>query len=187
MGSISATSQTTAKQSRMRAWWKESTVYQIYPASFKDSSGDGIGDLKGIISKLDYIQGLGVDIVWLNPIFSSPQVDMGYDISDYYDIHPPYGTMEDVNMLAEGLHKRGMKLLMDLVVNHTSDQHPWFQEAISSVSNPRRDWYIWKKPIVGEDGKPQPPNNWSSYFGGIKPFVVRILRCRSNADCECLI
>ncbi|KAE8547955.1 hypothetical protein EYB25_009748 [Talaromyces marneffei] len=150
----------------MRAWWKESTVYQIYPASFKDSSGDGIGDLKGIISKLDYIQGLGVDIVWLNPIFSSPQVDMGYDISDYYDIHPPYGTMEDVNMLAEGLHKRGMKLLMDLVVNHTSDQHPWFQEAISSVSNPRRDWYIWKKPIVGEDGKPQPPNNWSSYFGG---------------------
>ncbi|KAF4975505.1 hypothetical protein F66182_17556, partial [Fusarium sp. NRRL 66182] len=141
MGSINPLRESHAptRQSSMSAWWKESTVYQIYPASFKDSDGDGVGDLRGIISKLDYIQALGVDIVWLNPIFSSPQVDMGYDISDYYDIHPPYGTMEDVDVLAESLQERGMKLVMDLVVNHTSDQHPWFQEAISSISNPRRD------------------------------------------------
>uniref|UniRef100_A0A093VHE3 Alpha-glucosidase n=1 Tax=Talaromyces marneffei PM1 TaxID=1077442 RepID=A0A093VHE3_TALMA len=163
----------------MRAWWKESTVYQIYPASFKDSSGDGIGDLKGIISKLDYIQGLGVDIVWLNPIFSSPQVDMGYDISDYYDIHPPYGTMEDVNMLAEGLHKRGMKLLMDLVVNHTSDQHPWFQEAISSVSNPRRDCAWEYDERSGEYylhlfAKEQPDLNWENVE--VRKAVHRIIR-----------
>ena len=105
-----------------KAWWKENTVYQIYPASFKDSNGDGIGDLQGVISKLDYIQGLGVDIVWLSPIFKSPQVDMGYDISDYYSIHPPYGTVDDVDQLCTALHGRGMKLVMDLVANHTSDE-----------------------------------------------------------------
>jgi glycosidase len=105
-----------------RAWWKESSVYQIYTPSFKDSNGDGIGDLRGVIEKLDYIQNLGVDIVWLNPVFKSPQVDMGYDISDYVDIHPPYGTAADVDELTEALHQRGMRLVMDLVVNHTSDQ-----------------------------------------------------------------
>jgi hypothetical protein len=105
-----------------RAWWKESSVYQIYTPSFKDSNGDGIGDLRGVIDKLDYIQNLGVDIVWLNPVFKTPQVDMGYDISDYVDIHPPYGTAADVDELTEALHQRGMKLVMDLVVNHTSDQ-----------------------------------------------------------------
>lgn len=105
-----------------RAWWKESSVYQIYTPSFKDSNGDGIGDLRGVIDKLDYIQNLGVDIIWLNPVFKSPQVDMGYDISDYVDIHPPYGTAADVDELTEALHQRGMKLVMDLVVNHTSDQ-----------------------------------------------------------------
>ena len=105
-----------------RAWWKESSVYQIYPASYKDSNGDGIGDIPGIISKLDYIKALGVDIVWLCPVYKSPQVDMGYDISDYKAIHKPYGTVEDVDKLIEGCHKRGMKFLMDLVVNHTSDQ-----------------------------------------------------------------
>jgi 1,4-alpha-glucan branching enzyme len=105
-----------------RAWWKESSVYQIYPASFKDSNGDGIGDIPGIISKLDYLKELGVDIVWLSPILQSPQVDMGYDISDYYAIHPPYGTLDDVDELIKGLHARGMKYVMDFVVNHTSDQ-----------------------------------------------------------------
>lgn len=104
------------------AWWKESTVYQIYPSSFKDSNGDGIGDIPGIISELDYLQKLGVDLVWLSPILQSPQVDMGYDVSDYYAIHPPYGTMEDVDNLIKGLNARGMKYIMDLVVNHTSDQ-----------------------------------------------------------------
>jgi glycosidase len=105
-----------------RAWWKESSVYQIYPASFKDSNGDGIGDIPGIISNLDYLKALGVDVVWLSPILQSPQVDMGYDVSDYYAIHPPYGTLKDVDRLIQGLHARGMKYVMDLVVNHTSDQ-----------------------------------------------------------------
>jgi glycosidase len=105
-----------------RAWWKEASVYQIYPSSFNDSNGDGIGDIPGIISKLDYIRKLGVDVVWLCPVFQSPQVDMGYDVADYYQIHPPYGTLEDIDCLISSLHKRNMKLVMDLVVNHTSDQ-----------------------------------------------------------------
>ncbi|CAG7969569.1 unnamed protein product [Penicillium salamii] len=149
-----------------RAWWKESSVYQIYPASFKDSNGDGIGDIPGIISKLDYLKALGVDIVWLSPILQSPQVDMGYDVSDYYAIHPPYGTLRDVEMLIEGLHARGMKYLMDLVVNHTSDQHEWFKQSRSSKTNEFRDWYVWKKPRYTVEGLRQPPNNWGSYFSG---------------------
>ncbi|KAL2814022.1 glycoside hydrolase superfamily [Aspergillus granulosus] len=149
-----------------RAWWKESSVYQIYPASFKDSNGDGIGDIPGIVSKLDYLKALGVDIVWLSPILQSPQVDMGYDISDYYAIHPPYGTMEDVDKLIQGLHARGMKYVMDLVVNHTSDQHEWFKQSRSSKTNEFRDWYIWRKPRYTADGVRQPPNNWGSYFSG---------------------
>lgn len=177
-----------------RAWWKESSVYQIYTPSFKDSNGDGIGDLRGVIDKLDYIQNLGVDIVLLNPVFKSPQVDMGYDISDYLDIHPPYGTAADVDELTEALHQRGMKLVMDLVVNHTSDQvsamphfrcfyileklmsasyyvqHPWFQDSRSSPTSEYRDWYIWKKPKFDKDGQRQPPNNWVSYFGGVPEF-----------------
>ncbi|KAK9370399.1 glycoside hydrolase superfamily [Lipomyces kononenkoae] len=149
-----------------RAWWKESNVYQIYPASFKDSNGDGIGDIPGIISELDYIAGLGVDIVWLCPCFKSPQVDMGYDISDYKDIYEKYGTLSDIDDLISGLHKRGLKFVMDLVVNHSSDQHPWFQSSISSKDSPYRDWYMWKKPRYAADGSRQPPNNWSSAFGG---------------------
>ncbi|KAJ5119858.1 CAZyme family GH13 [Penicillium atrosanguineum] len=149
-----------------RSWWKECSVYQIYTPSFKDSNGDGIGDLRGVMSKLDYIQSLGVDMIWLNPVFKSPQVDMGYDISDYFDIHPPYGTATDVDELTEAVHRRGMKLVMDLVVNHTSDQHPWFQASRSSLASEHRDWYIWKKPTFDEHGKSQPPNNWASYFGG---------------------
>ncbi|KAK9345932.1 glycoside hydrolase superfamily [Lipomyces starkeyi] len=149
-----------------QAWWKESNVYQIYPASFKDSNGDGIGDIPGIVSELDYIADLGVDIVWLCPCYKSPQVDMGYDISDYKDIYEKYGTLSDIDNLISDLHKRGLKFVMDLVVNHTSDQHPWFQSAISSKGSEYRDWYIWKKPKFAADGTRQPPNNWSSHFGG---------------------
>lgn len=149
-----------------RAWWKESTVYQIYPSSFKDTNGDGVGDIPGVIEKLDYIKALGVDIVWICPIYKSPQVDMGYDIADYRAIDERYGTMDDVDRLIDGLHQRGLKFLMDLVVNHTSDQHTWFRQSRSSKSNPYRDWYIWRKPRFDEHGNRLPPNNWSAYFGG---------------------
>ncbi|KAH8690571.1 oligo-1,6-glucosidase [Talaromyces proteolyticus] len=149
-----------------RAWWKESSVYQIWPASFKDSNNDGVGDIPGIVSKLDYIKKLGVDIVWLSPSYKSPQVDMGYDISDYYSMHPPYGTVEDVERLIEGCHQRGMKLLMDLVVNHTSDQHEWFQKSRSSKDNEYRKWYIWKPAKYDDKGNRLPPNNWISHFQG---------------------
>ncbi|KAK9455953.1 glycoside hydrolase superfamily [Dipodascopsis uninucleata] len=149
-----------------KAWWKESTVYQIYPASYMDSNGDGVGDIKGIISKLDYIKDIGVDIVWLCPCYKSPQVDMGYDISDYKDIYEKYGTLEDIDELIKQLHRRGLKFLMDLVVNHTSDQHEWFRSALTSKTSPYRDFYIWKKPKYDADGNRLPPNNWLSYFGG---------------------
>jgi glycosidase len=149
-----------------RAWWKEASVYQIYPASFKDSNSDGIGDLPGIISELSYIHKLGVDCVWLSPILKSPQVDMGYDISDYETIDARYGSIEDVDRLIEGLHGRGMKLLMDLVVNHTSDQHEWFRKSRASRDSEYRDWYFWRKPVYDAEGNRHPPNNWSSYFQG---------------------
>ncbi|MCE7071963.1 DUF3459 domain-containing protein [Dyadobacter sp. CY327] len=143
-------------------WWQNGVIYQIYPRSFQDSNGDGVGDLQGIISRLDYLQWLGVDCVWLSPIFSSPMADFGYDISDYQGIHPLFGTMEDFDKLLGEVHNRGMKLLLDLVPNHTSDQHPWFLESRSSKDNPKRDWYIW------HDGKADGglPNNWLSVFGG---------------------
>ncbi|MHB1403966.1 MAG: glycoside hydrolase family 13 protein [Desulfitobacteriaceae bacterium] len=144
-----------------KKWWKESVVYQIYPRSFKDSNGDGTGDLKGIISKLDYLQYLGVNVLWLCPIYCSPNVDNGYDISDYRGIMDEMGTMADWEELRDGLHSRGMKLVMDLVVNHTSDQHLWFLESRSGKDNPYRNYYIWRP---GKDGKE--PNNWSSEFGG---------------------
>ncbi|KAL8953074.1 MAG: hypothetical protein Q9222_001067 [Ikaeria aurantiellina] len=147
------------------SWWKEAVVYQVYPSSFKDTNGDGWGDIPGIISKLDYIKDLGVDIVWVSPMYKSPQADMGYDISDYKTIDPIYGTNEDVDRLVSDLKARNMKLMMDLVVNHTSDQHAWFLESRSSKSNPKRSWYIWKDPKRGQDGKPQPPNNWSQILG----------------------
>jgi oligo-1,6-glucosidase len=151
---------------RKQAWWKESIVYQIYPASFLDSNGDGWGDIPGVISKLDYLSELGADIIWLSPIYKSPFVDMGYDISDYEDIDPKYGKLEDVDRLISELKKRNMKLMMDLVVNHTSDQHPWFKESRSSKTNPKRDWYIWKKPKYAENGTRLPPNNWAMILGG---------------------
>ncbi|NDD96710.1 MAG: glucohydrolase, partial [Actinobacteria bacterium] len=125
-------------------WWKSAVVYQIYPRSFADSNGDGIGDLRGIISKLDYLQTLGVDVLWLSPVYESPQDDNGYDISDYEDIDPVFGTMADIDRLITEVHARGMKLVMDLVVNHTSDEHPWFLESRSSRHNPKRDWYWWR-------------------------------------------
>ncbi|MEW6229667.1 MAG: alpha-glucosidase, partial [Bacillota bacterium] len=144
-----------------RKGWKESVVYQIYPRSFYDSNGDGIGDLHGIIQKLDYLQELGVDIVWLSPVYKSPNDDNGYDISDYRDIMDEFGTMKDMEELISETHARGMKLIMDLVVNHTSDEHPWFVEARSSKDTHYRDYYIWRK--GSGDG---PPNNWGSHFGG---------------------
>ena len=145
----------------VKNWWKESVVYEIYPRSFKDSNGDGIGDIQGIIEKLDYLKDLGVNVLWIGPIFQSPMDDNGYDISDYQDIHPDYGTVEDYDRLLEEAHKRDIKILVDLVVNHTSDEHKWFDESRKSVDNPYREYYIWKP---GKDGKE--PNNWGSVFGG---------------------
>jgi len=142
-------------------WWQTTTIYQIYPRSFMDSNGDGIGDLRGIIAQLDYIKDLGFETVWLSPIFSSPQQDWGYDISDFYAIAPEYGDLADAEALISEVHRRGMRILFDLVLNHTSIRHPWFQESRSSRDNPKRDWYIWK------DGRGQrPPNNWKAIPGG---------------------
>jgi oligo-1,6-glucosidase len=156
----------TISEADIRGWWKEGTVYQIYPASFKDSNGDGVGDIPGIISKLDYLKDLGVDILWLSPHYKSPQVDMGYDISDYKDVHAPYGTLQDVKDLIAGCHKRNMKLIFDLVVNHTSNEHPWFQESRKSKDSPKRDWYIWRPARYDEQGNRLPPCNWCSFFNG---------------------
>jgi oligo-1,6-glucosidase len=144
-----------------KKWWKESVVYQIYPRSFMDSNGDGIGDIQGIISKLDYLKNLGVNVIWLSPVFKSPNDDNGYDISDYQDIMDEFGTIQDWEVLIEEMHKREMKLMMDLVVNHTSDEHKWFIESRKSKDNPYRDYYIWRP---GKDGKE--PNNWVSFFSG---------------------
>ncbi|WP_163182585.1 alpha,alpha-phosphotrehalase [Neobacillus sedimentimangrovi] len=142
-------------------WWKNAVVYQIYPKSFKDTTGNGTGDLRGIIEKLDYLKKLGVDVLWLTPIYKSPQRDNGYDISDYYSIHEDYGTMEDFDALLDAAHQRGLKIMMDIVVNHTSTEHEWFKQSRSSKDNPYRDFYIWRD---GKNG--QPPTNWQSKFGG---------------------
>jgi len=144
-----------------RKWWKESVVYQIYPRSFKDSNGDGVGDLKGITSQLDYIKGLGVDVIWLSPHFDSPNADNGYDIRDYRKVMAEFGTMADFDELLRGVKRRGMKLILDLVVNHTSDEHAWFVESRKSKDNPYRGYYIWHP---GRDGRE--PNNWVSFFSG---------------------
>ena len=144
-----------------KAWWKEAVIYQIYPRSFMDSNGDGIGDLKGITSRLDYLKYLGIDVIWLSPIYKSPNDDNGYDISDYQDIMDEFGTMEDFDEMLAEAHKRGIKIVMDLVVNHTSDEHKWFIESRKSKDNPYRDYYIWRE---GKDGKE--PNNWGACFGG---------------------
>jgi alpha-glucosidase len=142
-------------------WWKHAVIYEIYPRSFQDSNGDGVGDLKGIIQRLDYLHSLGVDTIWLSPMFPSPQVDFGYDISNYEAIDPQYGTMADFAELIRQTRQRGMRVILDAVMNHTSDQHPWFLESKSSKDSPKRDWYIWRD---GRNGGP--PNNWTSGFGG---------------------
>ena len=149
-------------------WWKSAVVYQIYPRSFNDANGDGFGDLQGIRSRLGYLKELGVDVLWLSPIYRSPQADNGYDISNYQDIDPAFGTMDDFNELIADVHALGMKLVMDLVVNHTSDEHPWFIESRSSIDNPKRDWYYWRDPRPGfEGGTPgAEPTNWGSFFSG---------------------
>lgn len=165
-------------------WWKDGVVYvrsfiqdsasfsfadsnnwqQVYPSSFKDTNDDGLGDLPGITSKLDYIRDLGIDILWVCPMYDSPQVDMGYDISNYEDIYPPFGTLKDMEKLIEGAHARGIRVLLDLVINHTSDQHAWFKESRVSKDNPKRDWYIWRPARYDESGKRMAPNNWRSNF-----------------------
>ena len=150
---------------RTREWWKSAVVYQIYPASFCDSNGDGIGDLPGITSKLDYIASLGATVIWVCPMFDSPQVDMGYDISNYEDVYAPYGTLQDMEHLIQEAHKRNLRVMLDLVINHTSDQHAWFKESISSKENPKRDWYVWKPAKYTASGERKPPNNWRSCFG----------------------
>ena len=151
-------------------WWRRAVVYQIYPRSFQDTSGDGVGDIPGIIRRLDHLDALGVDVVWLSPVYRSPQDDNGYDISDYEDIDPLFGSLDDLDELIAGLHSRGMRLMMDLVVNHTSDEHDWFRASRSSKDDPKRDWYIWRpaRQVPGlEPGQPgTEPTNWGSFFSG---------------------
>ncbi len=144
------------------AWWQKGVIYQVYPRSFQDSNGDGVGDLNGIAQRLDHLARLGVDAVWISPIFPSPMADFGYDVSDYCAIHPLFGSLADFDALLKAAHDRGLKLILDFVPNHTSDRHPWFQESRSSKTNRRRDWYVWRDPKP--DGSP--PNNWESEFGG---------------------
>jgi alpha-glucosidase len=143
-------------------WWQRGIVYQIYPRSFQDSDGDGVGDLRGITSRLDYVQWLGVDAIWLSPIFPSPMADFGYDVADYTDVDPLFGTLADFDTLVAEAHSRNMKVMLDFVPNHSSDEHPWFVESRSSRDNPKRDWYIWRDAAPGGG----PPNNWLSFFGG---------------------
>src|SRR5208282_5322600 len=143
-------------------WWQTGVIYQIYPRSFQDTNGDGVGDLKGIEQRLDYLADLGVDAIWISPIYPSPMADFGYDVADYRDVDPLFGTLADCDDLLAMAHAKGLRVLLDLVPNHTSVQHPWFIESRASRDNPKRDWYIWRDP--GQDRGP--PNNWISDFGG---------------------
>ena len=158
---------TAQAQKPASSWYDHAVVYEIYPRSFQDTNGDGIGDLKGVTQRLDYLQKLGVDAIWLTPFFPSPNIDFGYDISNYTDVAPEYGTMADWDELVREAKKRNIRVLVDFVVNHTSDQHPWFKESRSSLTNPKRDWYIWKdgKPAAGQ-AQAEPPTHWRSIFGG---------------------
>jgi glycosidase len=166
-----------------REWWREIIIYEIYVQSFQDSNNDGIGDLRGIIQRLDYLKDLGADMLWLTPIYESPLEDQGYDIANYKGINPMYGTMKDWEDLAAEIHRRGMKIMMDMVFNHTSSQvsrpraetpllllmvgqHAWFLESKKSRDNPKRDWYFWRRGKTGKNGERLPPNNWESLFGG---------------------
>ena len=154
-------------------WYKDRVVYQVYPKSFKDTDGDGIGDLRGVIEKIDYIKELGVNTIWLNPIFVSPQVDNGYDIANYYAIDERLGSIEDFDELVMAAHERGIKVILDFVMNHTSDQHPWFKDACENKDSIYRNYYLWAK---GKNGKL--PNNWASFFGGSvwakDPIVITV-------------
>src|SRR5215470_12527154 len=143
-------------------WWKSAIIYEIYPRSFQDSNGDGLGDLAGITARLDYLVELGIDAIWIGPIFTSPMADFGYDIADYTSVDPLFGTLADFDTLIEAAHARNLKVILDLVPNHTSNRHPWFEESRATRDNPKRDWYIWRDPA--SDGGP--PNNWLSEFGG---------------------
>src|SRR3954451_1368542 len=148
-------------------WWKSAVVYQIYPRSFMDSNGDGVGDLPGITSRLDYLQRLRIDVLWLSPIYASPMDDNGYDISDYQDVDPLFGSLADLDELIAGCHDRGIRVMMDLVVNHTSDEHPWFVES-QAPGSPKRDWYWWRPPREGFEGGAEgaEPTNWEAAFSG---------------------
>ncbi|HWW75945.1 MAG TPA: alpha-amylase family glycosyl hydrolase, partial [Pyrinomonadaceae bacterium] len=156
-----AAAQTSRAAKRAPAWWKRAVFYEIYPRSFQDSDGDGVGDLNGITSRLEYLARLGVDAVWITPFYPSPQVDFGYDVSDYESVDPQFGTLADFDRLVKEAHRRKIKVVIDFVLNHTSDQHPFFKESRASKTNPKRDWYIWRDPRP--DGSR--PNNWSSSFG----------------------
>lgn len=147
-------------------WWKEAVVYQIYPSTFADGNGDGIGDLKGVLNNIDHIASMGVDAVWFSPVYPSPNFDQGYDVADYRDIHPDYGTLEEMDQIISELGKRGIKVMQDLVVNHTSYEHAWFKESSSSRDNPKADWYIWRDPKYDAEGNRKEPNNWVSFFCG---------------------
>jgi alpha-glucosidase len=147
------------------SWWRHAVLYEIYPRSFQDSNGDGIGDINGITSRLDYLKDLGIDAIWITPMYPSPGVDYGYDISDYTAIDPEYGTMADFDHMVAEAKARGIRVIMDYVINHTSDQNAWFKESRSSRDNPKRDWYVWRDGKIGADGKLEPPNNWQSWFG----------------------
>ena len=191
--SIAQPEHTGSAPHKTPAWWKEATVYQIYPASFCDSNGDGIGDLRGIISKIPYLKSLGIDVVWLCPIYKSPQRDMGYDISDYRAIHPPYGTLEDWRELKRKLKDAGIRIIMDLVVNHTSDENEWFRQSRSSREDPKRSWYYWQPAKYDSLGRRQPPNNWRSFFGaesawewdeGSGEYYLRLFT-RTQPDLNC--
>src|SRR5260370_7808782 len=146
-----------------RSWWQTEVIYQIYPRSFLDSNGDGVGDLPGITSKLDYLRWLGVDAIWLSPIYPSPMADFAYDITNYTDVHPLFGTLEDLDTLLHQAHQRDLKLILDFVPNHTSDAHPWFPQVRKSRTTEKRDWSIWHDPAKGGG----PPNNWMARFGGL--------------------
>ena len=152
-------------------WWRGGVIYQIYPRSFLDSRGDGVGDLNGITEKLDYVASLNVDGIWLSPFFTSPMLDFGYDVSDYRDVDPMFGTLDDFKALLEKAHSLGLKVMIDQVISHTSDQHPWFQESRQDRTNPKADWFVWADPKP--DGTP--PNNWLSIFGGSNEIQRQII------------
>ena len=146
----------------MQEWWRSAVIYQVYPRSYQDDDGDGVGDLAGITRRLDHIASLGVDCIWLSPIFASPQADMGYDVSDYLAVDPLFGDLDAFDALIEAAHARGLKVIVDQVLSHSSDQHEWFKESRKDRTNPKADWYVWADPLP--DGAP--PTNWHSHFGG---------------------